>query len=60
MESFCKDCGLETCTDEEGNKLLPTKQTSFCFPKNGFNSYSFQGAERFERNPDCGIEEGDW
>ncbi|KAF5952436.1 hypothetical protein HYC85_010380 [Camellia sinensis] len=39
VESFCHDCGLETSTDEVGNKFLPTKQTSFCHPKGGFQNY---------------------
>ncbi|KAK1436709.1 hypothetical protein QVD17_02491 [Tagetes erecta] len=30
VESFCKDCGLETYTSEDGTKFMPTKQTSFC------------------------------
>lgn len=46
VESFCKACSLEICTDEFGNKLLPTKQTSFCHPKEGFQNYSFLGLER--------------
>ncbi|KAK9069899.1 hypothetical protein SSX86_010295 [Deinandra increscens subsp. villosa] len=33
VESFCKDCGLDTCTSEEGTKFMPSKQTSFCSPK---------------------------
>ncbi|KAI4323626.1 hypothetical protein L6164_023218 [Bauhinia variegata] len=47
--SLCNACGLETCTDESGNKLLPTKQTTFCHPKGGFQSYSFLGLEEFEK-----------
>ncbi|KAG6631928.1 hypothetical protein I3843_Q059300 [Carya illinoinensis] len=46
--SFCNACGLETCIDEVGNKFLPTKQTTFCCPKGGFQSYGFTGLE-FER-----------
>ncbi|KAI3512874.1 hypothetical protein L1887_20196 [Cichorium endivia] len=33
VESFCKDCGLDTFTSDEGIKFMPTKQTSFCYPK---------------------------
>ncbi|CAB4298927.1 unnamed protein product [Prunus armeniaca] len=49
LESFCKACGLEICTNEEGYNLLPTKQTTFCHPKDGFQSYIFVGLEQFER-----------
>ncbi|GMN55689.1 hypothetical protein TIFTF001_024793 [Ficus carica] len=35
VESFCNACGLETCIDEDGNKLLPMKQTTFSRPKEG-------------------------
>ncbi|XP_027354120.1 SAC3 family protein C isoform X4 [Abrus precatorius] len=49
LESFCNSCGLETCTDASGNKLLPTKQTTFSHPKGGFQSYSFLGLQEFER-----------
>ncbi|PON86791.1 SAC3/GANP/THP [Trema orientale] len=49
VESFCNAYGLETCTDEQGNKLLPTKQTTFSRPKGGFQRYSFRGFKRFER-----------
>ncbi|KAK9284103.1 hypothetical protein L1049_012364 [Liquidambar formosana] len=49
VESFCKACGLETCTDEVGNKFLPTKQASFCRPKEGFQNYAFLGLEQYER-----------
>ncbi|KAL5568381.1 hypothetical protein UlMin_024956 [Ulmus minor] len=48
LESFCSACGLETSTDEEGNKLLPSKQTTFSHPKGGFQRHSFCGLERFE------------
>ncbi|XP_012068746.1 SAC3 family protein C isoform X2 [Jatropha curcas] len=48
LERFCNACGLETCTDEMGNKLLPTKQTTFCIPKGGFQSFKFPGLEQFE------------
>ncbi|KAI8546042.1 hypothetical protein RHMOL_Rhmol07G0085100 [Rhododendron molle] len=37
MDSFCRDCGLETSTDEVGKNFLPTKQTSFSRPKGGVN-----------------------
>ncbi|KAM6584431.1 hypothetical protein CsatB_011433 [Cannabis sativa] len=49
VESFCKACGLEICTDEQGNKVLPTKQTTFSCPKGGFQRYSFNGFGRFEK-----------
>ncbi|KAM0947886.1 hypothetical protein DsansV1_C07g0072401 [Dioscorea sansibarensis] len=39
LESLCSACGLETCIDEAGTKLLPAKQTSFSLPKSGFQSY---------------------
>ncbi|XP_048326217.2 SAC3 family protein C isoform X1 [Ziziphus jujuba] len=48
LESFCKACGLEICMDEEGNKLLPTKQTTFSCPKEALQCYSFTGLGRFE------------
>ncbi|XP_024018091.1 SAC3 family protein C isoform X3 [Morus notabilis] len=48
VESFCNACGLETCTDEEGNKLLPMKQTTFCRPKGGFMRYGLMGLDQFE------------
>ncbi|KAK7256933.1 hypothetical protein RIF29_30541 [Crotalaria pallida] len=49
LESFCNSCGLETCSDESGNKLLPTKQATFSHPKDGFQSYSFLGLQEYER-----------
>ncbi|KAL2326242.1 hypothetical protein Fmac_025300 [Flemingia macrophylla] len=49
LDSFCNYCGLETCTDESGNKLLPTKQTTFNHPKGGFQNYSFLGLQEYER-----------
>ncbi|KAJ0795123.1 hypothetical protein HanPI659440_Chr04g0146911 [Helianthus annuus] len=39
VESFCKDCDLETYTSEEGTKFMPTKQTSFCRPKGSRKYY---------------------
>ncbi|KAI3773587.1 hypothetical protein L1987_48117 [Smallanthus sonchifolius] len=33
VESFCKDCGLDTYTSEDGTRFMPAKQTSFCSPK---------------------------
>ncbi|BAT89857.1 hypothetical protein LR48_Vigan08g069200 [Vigna angularis] len=48
LESFCHSCGLEICTDESGNKLLPTKQTTFSHPKGRFQSYSFLGLQEYE------------
>lgn len=60
MESFCNACGLETCTDEEGNKLLPMKQTTFCRPKGGFMRYGFLGLDQFEdRLLKCAAGEGE-
>ncbi|KAB1226452.1 Germinal-center associated nuclear protein [Morella rubra] len=53
LVSFCNDCGLQTCTDEEGNYLLPTKQTTFSCPKGGFQSYSF--AEAYKRQRGLGL-----
>ncbi|KAI8028172.1 SAC3 family protein C [Camellia lanceoleosa] len=47
VESFCHYCGLETSTDEVGNKFLPTKQTSFCHPKGGFQNYCLVGSALF-------------
>ncbi|CAJ1977960.1 unnamed protein product [Sphenostylis stenocarpa] len=49
LESFCHSCGLEICTDESGNKLLPTKQTTFRHPKGEFQSYSFVGLQEYEK-----------
>ncbi|TKY68408.1 germinal-center associated nuclear protein [Spatholobus suberectus] len=49
LESFCDSCGLETCTGESGNKLLPTKQTTFNHPKGGLQGYSFFGLQEYER-----------
>ncbi|XP_052172667.1 SAC3 family protein C isoform X2 [Diospyros lotus] len=43
VESLCHDCGLETSTDEAGNRFLPTKQTSFCHPRGGFQNYGLVG-----------------
>ncbi|XP_068662216.1 SAC3 family protein C [Aristolochia californica] len=43
LESLCVACALETWTDETGVQFLPTKQTSFCLPKEGFQQYSFSG-----------------
>ncbi|CAL1377116.1 unnamed protein product [Linum trigynum] len=48
VELLCNACGLETCMDETGNKLLPTKQTSFTTPKDN-QSYPVLGLEQFER-----------
>ncbi|KAK2354251.1 SAC3/GANP/Nin1/mts3/eIF-3 p25 family [Trifolium repens] len=49
LESLCHSCGLETYTDEFGNKLLHTKQTSFSHPKGGFKKYTFLGLQDYER-----------
>ncbi|XP_065868843.1 SAC3 family protein C isoform X2 [Euphorbia lathyris] len=48
LEILCNACGLETSTDETGNKLLATKQTTFCIPKAGFQSSNFPGIDQFE------------
>ncbi|KAK7405643.1 hypothetical protein VNO78_07204 [Psophocarpus tetragonolobus] len=48
LEAFCNYCGLETCADESGNKLLPAKQATFTHPKDGFQSYSFLGLQEYE------------
>ncbi|KAI9101457.1 hypothetical protein K1719_023939 [Acacia pycnantha] len=48
LESLCNACGLETRTDESGNKVLPTKQTTFCHPNGEFQRYTFLGLEEFE------------
>ncbi|XVF00135.1 hypothetical protein REPUB_Repub03eG0258900 [Reevesia pubescens] len=45
-ESFCHACGLETSSDGGGNKLLPTKQTTFSIPKGSFQSYSLLGLQQ--------------
>ncbi|CAI0421197.1 unnamed protein product [Linum tenue] len=47
VELLCNACGLEMCMDEAGNKLLPTKQTSFTTPKDS-QCYPVLGLERFE------------
>lgn len=39
VESFCKDCGLDTFTSDNGTKFMPTKQTSFCHPKGSRKHY---------------------
>ncbi|XP_023765076.1 SAC3 family protein C [Lactuca sativa] len=39
VESFCKDCGLDTFSSDEGIKFMPTKQTSFCYPKGSQRYY---------------------
>ncbi|KAK7317394.1 hypothetical protein RJT34_01571 [Clitoria ternatea] len=49
LESFCNSCGLETCTDEHGNKLLPSKQTTFNHLKGGSQRYSFLGLQEYQR-----------
>ncbi|XP_028802672.1 SAC3 family protein C isoform X2 [Neltuma alba] len=49
LESLCNACGLETRTDESGNKVLPTKQSTFCHPNGEFQRYAFLGLEEFER-----------
>ncbi|KAL9448049.1 hypothetical protein AB3S75_015507 [Citrus x aurantiifolia] len=49
VELFCNACGLQTCRDEVGNKLLPTRQTTFCCPKSGLQNYSFLGFKQLQR-----------
>ncbi|KAI9157679.1 hypothetical protein LWI28_026226 [Acer negundo] len=49
VELFCNSCGLETSMDEVGNKVLQTKQATFCRPKGGSQRYSFLGSEQFDR-----------
>ncbi|KAK2634459.1 hypothetical protein Ddye_029251 [Dipteronia dyeriana] len=49
VELFCNSCGLETSMDEVGNKVLRTKQATFCRPKGGSQRYSFLGLENFDR-----------
>lgn len=39
VESFCKDCGLDTFTNDTGSKFLTPKQTSFCFTKGSQKYY---------------------
>ncbi|KAM7472616.1 hypothetical protein LguiA_010799 [Lonicera macranthoides] len=54
VESLCRDCGLQTSTDEVGKKFLPTKQTSFCHPKGGFkNCYLFDSARLERESTEC-------
>lgn len=45
VESLCHECGLEIRTDSDGCIVLPTKQTSFCRPKEGFKNYDLIGIE---------------
>ncbi|KAF8028157.1 hypothetical protein BT93_E0922 [Corymbia citriodora subsp. variegata] len=49
VESFCNACGLETSLDEQGNKVLPTKQPAFNHPKAGYGEYGFSGLENICR-----------
>lgn len=49
VESFCNACGLETSLDEQGNKVLPTKQPAFEHPKAGYGKYGFSGLENICR-----------
>ncbi|GJY84640.1 SAC3 family protein C isoform X1 [Tanacetum coccineum] len=39
VESFCKDCGLDTFTSDTGTKFMATKQTGFCYPKGSEKYY---------------------
>lgn len=41
LETFCNTCGLRTSQDDMGNKVLPTKQTGFSHPKEGFQCNVF-------------------
>ncbi|KAF8093717.1 hypothetical protein N665_0379s0011 [Sinapis alba] len=45
VESLCHECGLEIRTDSDGSIVLPTKQTNFCSPKEGFKNYDLVGIE---------------
>ncbi|KAL9247939.1 hypothetical protein vseg_021313 [Gypsophila vaccaria] len=47
LEAFCNACGLEVSEDEMGNKVLPTKQTSFCRPQDGLKSVDSSLLELF-------------
>ncbi|XP_038690546.1 SAC3 family protein C [Tripterygium wilfordii] len=47
LESLCTSCGLEICTDDESNKLLPSKQTTFSRSNTSLQCYSLLGSERF-------------
>ncbi|WCJ39245.1 SAC3 family protein C [Euphorbia peplus] len=49
LQVLCNACGLEISIDEAGNKLLPTKQSTFCIPKGGLQSSEFPGIDQFER-----------
>ncbi|KAI5681051.1 hypothetical protein M9H77_02278 [Catharanthus roseus] len=49
VESFCNDCGLETSVGEAGTRYLPTKQTSFCYPKKRCQKYYPLDSERLLR-----------
>ncbi|KAG9445056.1 hypothetical protein H6P81_016396 [Aristolochia fimbriata] len=40
LESLCLACILQPETGEAGVKVLPTKQTSFCRPSEGFPHYT--------------------
>lgn len=46
VESFCHACGLQTLTDGDGNKSLPTKQTTFSIPKGSFQSYGLLAVQQ--------------
>ncbi|CAN1121334.1 SAC3 family protein C [Linum perenne] len=48
VELVCNGCGLETFTDETGNKWLPTKQATFACPKDS-QSFPVLGLEPFEQ-----------
>lgn len=39
VESFCKDCGLDTFISDTGTKFMDAKQTSFCYPKGSQKCY---------------------
>lgn len=45
VESLCHECGLEIRTDSDGCIVLPTKQTNFHSPKEGFKNYDLTGIE---------------
>ncbi|XP_057976230.1 SAC3 family protein C isoform X2 [Malania oleifera] len=48
VESLCNVCGLETSTDEVGNKFLPAKQMSFRHPR-ALKNYPLLGLECLQR-----------
>ncbi|KAG9129339.1 hypothetical protein Leryth_016633 [Lithospermum erythrorhizon] len=47
LQSLCRDCGLSTSSDEVGNSVLPSKQTTFSYPKREAQRYYPLDSERF-------------